>query len=200
MAGRTPGKSACASGRHRTLGRNPQTGQAEPDSSGRSNAPRATDFRGRGVAQYAVHEGAGPDQEATFCRSVPDSPMRRPGRERAPARRRGQRRADARRRLGVDAGGERRILVRRRPMWCCEFPSLLEVVLSRSRRQPAIHSSISAHDGVRPRPDGLNQKRRPHRSRWATALRRARVGPWPRLKRRPRGIGLLRRAGHRRRG
>ena len=53
-------------------------------------------------------------------------------------------------------------------MWCCEFPSLLWV-LSRSRGQPAIHSSISAHDGVRPRPDGLNQKRRPHRSRWATA-------------------------------
>ena len=43
-------------------------------------------------------------------------------------------------------------------------------VLSRSRGQPAIHSSISAHDGVRPRPDGLNQKRRPHRSRWATAI------------------------------
>jgi hypothetical protein len=43
-------------------------------------------------------------------------------------------------------------------------------VLSRSRGQPAIHSSISAHDGVRPRPDGLNQKGRPHRSRWATAL------------------------------
>ena len=43
-------------------------------------------------------------------------------------------------------------------------------VLSRSRGQPAIHSSISAHDGVRPRPDGLNQKRRPHRSRWATAF------------------------------
>ena len=54
-------------------------------------------------------------------------------------------------------------------MWCCEFSSLLWV-LSRSRGQPAIHSSISAHDGVRPRPDGLNQKRRPHRSRWATAL------------------------------
>ena len=54
-------------------------------------------------------------------------------------------------------------------MWCCEFPSLLWV-LSRSRGQPAIHSSISAHDGVRPRPDGLNQKRRPHRSRWATAF------------------------------
>ena len=57
----------------------------------------------------------------------------------------------------------------RTPMWCCEFPSLLWV-LSRSRGQPAIHSSISAHDGVRPRPDGLNQKRRPHQSRWATAL------------------------------
>ena len=54
-------------------------------------------------------------------------------------------------------------------MWCCEFPSLLRV-LSRSRGQPAIHSSISAHDGVRPRPDGLNQKQRPHRGRWATAL------------------------------
>ena len=54
-------------------------------------------------------------------------------------------------------------------MWCCEFPSLLEV-LSRSRGQPAIHSSISAHDGVRPRPDGLNQEQRPHRGRWATAF------------------------------
>ena len=43
-------------------------------------------------------------------------------------------------------------------------------VLSRSRGQPAIHSSISAHDGVRPRPDGLNQKRRPHQGRWATAF------------------------------
>src|SRR5580704_19420570 len=75
---------------------------------------------------------------------------------------------DARRRLGVDAGGERRILVE--DAYVVLRVPITAWVLSRSRGQPAIHSSISAHDGVRPRPDGLNQKRRPHRSRWATAL------------------------------
>src|SRR5580704_12395414 len=71
-------------------------------------------------------------------------------------------------RLGVDAGGKRRILFE--DAYVVLRVPITAWVLSRSRGQPAIHSSISAHDGVRPRPDGLNQKRRPHRSRWATAL------------------------------
>jgi len=43
-------------------------------------------------------------------------------------------------------------------MWCCEIPSLLKGLCHGPVGQPAIHSSISTHDGVRPRPDGLNQE------------------------------------------
>ena len=54
-------------------------------------------------------------------------------------------------------------------MWF-EVPITARLALSRSVGRPAIHSSISTHDGVRPRSDGLNQVRRPHQSRRATAL------------------------------
>jgi hypothetical protein len=51
-----------------------------------------------------------------------------------------------------------------------------------TRRSPAIHSPITAHDGVRPRPSGLNQISRPHQmelwgprqyssSRWSVSFR-----------------------------
>lgn len=70
---------------------------------------------------------------------------------------------------GVDAGGEWRILFEDAYV-VLRVPITARGVLSRSRGQPAIHSSISAHDGVRPRPDGLNQKRRPHQGRWTTAI------------------------------
>ena len=48
-------------------------------------------------------------------------------------------------------------------------PITARVALSPVGR-PAIHSAISAHDGVRPRPDGLNQKYGHTEGRWATAL------------------------------
>ena len=52
---------------------------------------------------------------------------------------------------GVDADGERRILFEDASV-VLRVPITARGVLSRSRGQPAIHSSISAHDGVRPRP------------------------------------------------
>ena len=106
--------------------------------------------------------------KSLFLSIVPDSPI---GvlHQSAGQRDVGSTSGDARRRLGVDAGGEPRHPVRGR---LCGATSSHHCsgVLSCSRGQSAIHSSISAHDGVRPRPDGLNQKRRPHRGRWATAL------------------------------
>src|SRR5580704_19296451 len=71
-------------------------------------------------------------------------------------------------RLGVDAGGKRRILFE--DAYVVLRVPITAWVLSRSRGQPAIHSSISAHDGVRPRPDGLNQKVGHARLGRATAL------------------------------
>jgi hypothetical protein len=102
-----------------------------------------------------------------FWSIVPDSPV---GVLHEDARQRdvGVNVGRARRRLGVDAGGERRILFE--DAYVVLRVPISARVLSRPRGQPAIHSSISAHDGVRPRPDGLNQKRRPHQSRWATAF------------------------------
>ena len=63
------------------------------------------------------------------------------------------------------------------------FPSLRGGLCHGPGGQPAIHSSIPDMMGVRPRSDGLNQKRRPHQRWWATAYVERRVGPWPRLER-----------------
>ena len=69
----------------------------------------------------------------------------------------------------VDAGGEWRILVEDAPpMWRC-FPSL-RGGLCHGPEEAASHSFVdSRHDGFRPRPEGLNQKRRPRQSWRATA-------------------------------
>jgi hypothetical protein len=53
-------------------------------------------------------------------------------------------------------------------MWGC-FPSLLRSPGCGPVGQPAIHPSTSDHDGVRPRPGGLNQVLG-HTTRCATAL------------------------------
>ena len=63
-----------------------------------------------GLSHTAVHEGAEPDQESLFCPSfliLRSASYTKARASEAP----GSTSGDARRRLGVDAGGERRILL-----------------------------------------------------------------------------------------
>src|SRR5271157_4868810 len=59
------------------------------------------------------------------------------------------------------------------------FPSRCWGSGSGARRAPAIHSPMSAHDGVRPRPDGLNQISRSRQLAGDHGNTRARAGPCP---------------------